>query len=130
MIDPNALSKPGNVDIEDETHLALLQEWAQVAKSGGSKILMQINHPGKQVVKMLNPEAIAPSVVALGQPHASIFSTHRTFTNTEICNIIERFATTAAVTQKAGFDGVQLHDAHGYLISQLLSPHHNRRSDE
>lgn len=61
---------------------------------------------------------------------AAVFATPRELTQNEIEDIIQRYANTAEIAKKAGFSGVQLHGAHGYLISQFLSPHHNRRTDQ
>jgi 2,4-dienoyl-CoA reductase-like NADH-dependent reductase (Old Yellow Enzyme family) len=130
MIDARALGEPGNVIVEDEKHFAALQQWASTAKSGGSEIWMQINHPGKQAIRGLNKETVSPSAVPFGSKMAAIFATPRELTHEEIEDLIQRYATTAEIAKKAGFTGVQLHGAHGYLISQFLSPHHNRRTDQ
>ncbi|NHB56606.1 NADH:flavin oxidoreductase/NADH oxidase family protein [Acinetobacter shaoyimingii] len=130
MIDSNALGEPGNVVIEDETHLNALSQWASASKSDGSQIWMQINHPGKQALRGLNKETVSPSAVPFSLKLGALFSTPRALESEEIWKIIQRYATTAEIAKKAGFDGVQLHGAHGYLISQFLSPHHNQRTDE
>ncbi|MGB5886473.1 MAG: NADH:flavin oxidoreductase/NADH oxidase family protein [Acinetobacter venetianus] len=130
MIDRDALGEPGNVIIEDERHLVFLKEWATMAKSSGSQVWMQINHPGKQALRGLNKETVSPSAVPFSPKMQALFATPRELTHVEIEDIIQRFATTAAIAQKAGFSGIQLHGAHGYLISQFLSPHHNRRNDQ
>ncbi|WP_299152321.1 hypothetical protein [uncultured Tateyamaria sp.] len=93
------------------------------------KFWMQINHPGKQSPKFLTAQPVAPSAVALGQGLDAAFARPRALEPGEILEIIERFAKTAKLTQIAGFDGVQIHGAHGYLVNQFLSPHHNRRDD-
>jgi len=130
MIDSKAIGEPGNVIIEDEKDLVLIQEWAEVAKSGGSEVWMQINHPGKQAIRGLNKETVSPSAVPFGPKMAAVFATPRELTHDEIQDLIQRYANTAEIAKKAGFTGVQLHGAHGYLISQFLSPYHNRRTDQ
>ncbi|MDS7927900.1 NADH:flavin oxidoreductase/NADH oxidase family protein [Acinetobacter sp. V91_7] len=130
MIDSRAIGEPGNVVIEDEKHIELIQRWVTVAKSGGSQVWMQINHPGKQAIKGLNKETVSPSAVPFNKKMAPFFATPRELTTNEILDLIQRYANTAEIAKKAGFDGIQLHGAHGYLISQFLSPHHNRRTDE
>jgi hypothetical protein len=60
---------------------------------------------------------------------AAFFDTPREATSAEILDIIQRFGRSAAICKKAGFSGVQIHGAHGYLVSQFLSPHHNQRTD-
>ena len=130
MIDRRALGEPNNVVVENESDLADLRLWANAGTQSGGQIWMQINHPGKQAPKGLNRETVAPSVVPLGDGSSVFFTVPRELTPPEIEDIIQRFGKTAAIAKKAGFTGVQLHGAHGYLISQFLSPHHNRRTDE
>lgn len=129
MVDRRALGEPGNVVLEDERDLLRLQQWAAAAKSQGTRIWMQINHPGKQAPRGMNRENVAPSAIGFGEKLAPFFPVPRALTESEIEDIIERFGNAAAIAKQAGFDGVQLHGAHGYLISQFLSPHHNRRED-
>nr|WP_082876263.1 nitroreductase family deazaflavin-dependent oxidoreductase [Nocardia pseudobrasiliensis] len=128
MIDRTQLGEPGNVAIEDERHLEELTRWAKAGKDGGTPVWVQLNHPGRQS----NPIAsrrrpVAPSAIALGIPG---MPTPRALTEAEILDIIARFATAARVVETAGFDGVQIHGAHGYLVSQFLSPLANRRTDD
>ncbi len=130
MIDRRALGEPGNVAIEDERDLPVLRQWAQTATGQGAAIWVQLNHPGKQSTKGLNAVNLAPSAVPFREDMATLFETPREATPREIQDIIERFGRSAAICKKAGFGGVQIHGAHGYLVSQFLSPHHNRRSDE
>jgi 2,4-dienoyl-CoA reductase-like NADH-dependent reductase (Old Yellow Enzyme family) len=129
MIDRRALGEPGNVVVEDERDLAALQRWAQAGSQHGTALWMQINHPGKQSPQGLNRETVSPSAVPFGGPAAAFFATPRALREEEIEDIIARFARTAAIAKKAGFGGVQIHGAHGYLVSQFLSPHHNVRED-
>ncbi|MGQ0618388.1 MAG: NADH:flavin oxidoreductase/NADH oxidase family protein [Panacagrimonas sp.] len=130
MIDRRALGEPGNVVIEDESDLPLLRQWASAATDQGAAIWVQLNHPGKQATKGLNASTLAPSAVAFREDMQALFETPRAATHAEIEDIIRRFGRSAAICQKAGFSGVQIHGAHGYLVSQFLSPHHNRRNDQ
>ncbi|MFU5804165.1 NADH:flavin oxidoreductase/NADH oxidase family protein [Pseudomonas aeruginosa] len=130
MIDRRALGEPGNVVIEDEADLPVLRQWAQTATEQGADIWVQLNHPGKQSTKGLNAYNLAPSAVPFREDMAAFFETPREATASEIQDIIKRFGRSAAICKKAGFSGVEIHGAHGYLINQFLSPHHNRRSDE
>lgn len=130
MIDRRALGEPGNVAIEDETDLPALRDWARAATDQGAAIWAQLNHPGKQSPKGLNVENISPSAIPFRQDMTAFFDTPREATRAEIEDIIQRFGRSAAICKKAGFSGVQIHGAHGYLINQFLSPHHNQRSDE
>ncbi|CCF96765.1 NADH:flavin oxidoreductase/NADH oxidase family protein [Ralstonia solanacearum] len=129
MVDRRALGEPGNVAIEDESDLALLTQWARAATSRGAAIWAQLNHPGKQSTKGLNAYNIAPSAVPFREDMAAFFETPRAATQEEIEDVIRRFGRSAAVCKKAGFGGVQIHGAHGYLVSQFLSPRHNLRED-
>ncbi|MFU3033300.1 NADH:flavin oxidoreductase/NADH oxidase family protein [Pseudomonas aeruginosa] len=130
MIDRRALGEPGNVVIEDEADLPVLRQWAQTATEQGADLWVQLNHPGKQSTKGLNAYNLSPSAVPFREDMAAFFETPREATTSEIHDIIERFGRSAAICKKAGFSGVEIHGAHGYLVNQFLSPHHNRRSDE
>lgn len=130
MIDRRALGEPGNVVIEDESDLPVLERWARSATDQGASIFVQLNHPGKQSTKGLNVSNLAPSAVPFSKEMAALFETPREATDGEIRDIIQRFGRSAAICKKAGFSGVQIHAAHGYLINQFLSPHHNQRNDE
>jgi 2,4-dienoyl-CoA reductase-like NADH-dependent reductase (Old Yellow Enzyme family) len=129
MVDERHIGEPGNVVVEDERHFDDLVEWASIVKSGGAVGLVQINHPGRQTPRTLVSKPVAPSAVPV-PGMAGSFATPRALTNDEIEDIIRRFATTARIVTKAGFDGVQIHGAHGYLVSQFLSPLSNQRTDE
>ncbi|MDP3859908.1 MAG: NADH:flavin oxidoreductase/NADH oxidase family protein [Stagnimonas sp.] len=129
MIDRRALGEPGNVVVEDERDLDALRRWASAGSRDGTALWMQINHPGKQSPKGLNKQNVAPSAIAFGAEMAAFFSTPRELQPAEIEEIIVRYGRTAGIAKQAGFSGVQIHGAHGYLVSQFLSPHHNRRED-
>ena len=130
MIDRRALGEPGNVVIEDESDLVILQQWANAVTEQGAALWVQLNHPGKQSPKGLNSSNLSSSAIAFRADMAAFFATPREATTAEINEIIQRFGRSAAICKKAGFSGVQIHGAHGYLISQFLSPHHNQRTDE
>ncbi|MEE3321550.1 MAG: NADH:flavin oxidoreductase/NADH oxidase family protein [Pseudomonadota bacterium] len=129
MVDGKARSEPGNVVVEDERHLELLREWARRGSEGGTQLWMQINHPGRQAMHGLNKENLAPSAIPFKPELAPYFPTPREIRPEEIEDIIARFANTARIAKKAGFGGVQIHAAHGYLINQFLSPQLNQRDD-
>ncbi|WP_421843665.1 NADH:flavin oxidoreductase/NADH oxidase family protein [Marinobacter algicola] len=130
MIDRRHIGEPGNVVLEDERDLDLLREWARAGSRNGCQLWMQLNHPGKQSPKMLNKAPVSPSAVPFRKELQAMFATPRALKVSEIEDIIQRFARSAAIAEKAGFSGVQIHGAHGYLVSQFLSPHHNVREDE
>jgi len=130
MIDRRALGEPGNVALEDESDLPQLREWAQSVTRHGGQVWMQLNHPGKQSPKGLNAYNLSPSAIPFRKDMAAFFDTPREATPAQIEDIIARFGRAAAIARKAGFSGVQIHGAHGYLVSQFLSPHHNQRTDD
>jgi 2,4-dienoyl-CoA reductase-like NADH-dependent reductase (Old Yellow Enzyme family) len=128
MVDRRALGEPMNVVLEGTRHLDAFERWAEAAKSHGSQVWMQINHPGRQVPRALNPHPVGPSAVAL-RVARGVFGRPRAMREDEIHETIVRFGRSARLAQEAGFDGVQIHGAHGYLVSQFLSPVANRRTD-
>ncbi|MBM7048755.1 NADH:flavin oxidoreductase/NADH oxidase family protein [Rhizobium lusitanum] len=131
MIDPTALTGPGGVVLDASQPLEPFREWARAARSGGNHAWLQISHPGRQVMKAMGQGAVAPSAIGVQIEGAShYFPTPRALEAEEIATVIERFATAAAMAEQAGFTGVEIHAAHGYLISQFLSPLSNRRTDE
>ncbi|MFB3305708.1 NADH:flavin oxidoreductase/NADH oxidase family protein [Pseudomonas sp. AMR01] len=130
MIDRHAMTGPGGVALEDETHLDSFREWADVARAKGVHFWVQLSHPGRQTPGNLRQPALAPSAVALDLGGFSkMFAKPKAMTEDEIQYVIKRFATSARLAEKAGFTGVQIHGAHGYLLSQFLSPLSNRRTD-
>ncbi|MDZ5782642.1 NADH:flavin oxidoreductase/NADH oxidase family protein [Marinococcus luteus] len=130
MINQQALGEPGNVVLESEKQLGLFRAWARAGTHNNTHLWMQINHPGKQVPKGVAREAVAPSAVPFESGIQRFFPDARALTPPEIETIIRQFARTASLAKRAGFTGVQIHAAHGYLISQFLSPRHNQRTDE
>lgn len=128
MVDRTQLGEPGNVVVDDERDLEALSRWAKASKDGGVPIWVQLNHPGRQSNPMaIGHRPVAPSAVAMTLPGSP---TPRALTSVEIEAIVERFVTAAVVCETAGFDGVQIHGAHGYLVAQFLSPLTNLRDDE
>jgi len=130
MVDFRAKNEPGVVVIESERDLVQLKQWAEIGKQHGMVQLIQLSHPGRQCPKGLNKETVAPSAVPFSPMLATTFGTPRELLEEEILDIIQRFVTSAQICEKAGFEGVQLHGAHGYLISQFLSPLTNKRQDQ
>lgn len=128
MMDSKALGEPFNVVVESEKHLPELKEWAQKTQQHGSHLWMQINHPGRQAPKF-NGETVSASNVSLGAMKG-LFLQPRPMTEQEIWDTIEGFGRTALTAKKAGFKGVQIHGAHGYLVSQFLSSLTNQREDQ
>lgn len=131
-----------NDAISREKLLESWTEWANVTNRNGTPTVMQLNHPGRQSLPGAGThgffgKTIAPSAVAvrLGDGFiaraisALIFGTPREMTKEDIQHVINRFADGASLAHEAGFAGVQIHAAHGYLLAQFLSPATNKRTD-
>ena len=129
-VDSRHLGEPSNIVVEDESHLEMLRRWAQAGTAGGTQLWMQINHPGRQSPRSVNLHPVAPSKISSVGGYGRFFAPPRELSREEIGDVVRRFVTTARVAKKAGFTGVEIHAAHGYLISQFLSPMDNHRTDE
>ncbi|MQA21053.1 NADH:flavin oxidoreductase/NADH oxidase family protein [Rugamonas rivuli] len=130
MIDRRAMTGPGGVVLESEKFAPRFKEWASTARSHGAQIWMQINHPGRQMPAALGQETMAPSAIAMDLGNlSSQFSTPREMSENDITDVKRRFVRTAQLAKEFGFNGVEVHAAHGYLISQFLSPITNKRTD-
>ncbi|KID81792.1 Aldolase-type TIM barrel [Metarhizium guizhouense ARSEF 977] len=131
-----------NDQVDRERHISSWKRWAAVAGRNGTPIIMQICHPGRQssigagsrslLAKTIAPSAVpvklgdgiiakAASAIAFGRP--------REISISEIELLVHRFAKGAQMAHEAGFAGVQIHAAHGYLLAQFLSLQTNKRSD-
>jgi 2,4-dienoyl-CoA reductase-like NADH-dependent reductase (Old Yellow Enzyme family) len=132
MIDSKAIGEPRNVVVENRKNFELLKEWAKSVKGTNTHLWAQINHPGRQAMEQINSDLKAPSAVPLksGGRKGTRKKTPIALNESEILAIIEAFGNTAIILKDAGFSGVQIHGAHGYLVSQFLSPHSNVRTDK
>jgi 2,4-dienoyl-CoA reductase-like NADH-dependent reductase (Old Yellow Enzyme family) len=131
QVDRDHLERPGNVVCDGlpmAEARAAWQRWAAAATGHGTQAWMQISHAGRQTQVGVNKTPKAPSAVKLSLP-GGMFGMPVPLTEGEIALLIKRFADVAVVAREAGFNGVQIHAAHGYLISQFLSPLANRRTD-
>ena len=130
MIDRRAMTGPGGVVLEDDRNLDKFRRWAGIGRANGAQFWLQINHPGRQMPANLGQKTWAPSEVAMDLGKMSKhFATPQAMTQEVIEEVIQRFANTARLGEMAGFTGVEIHAAHGYLLSQFLSPLTNRRTD-
>ncbi len=129
MIDRAALEEPRNVVVEDDRDGLMLTRWARAATARGAQCWVQVSHPGRQSLRTLSPVPVAPSAVAM-KFGRGLYAKPRALEEREIVDIIARFAKSSAVLKAAGFSGIQLQGAHGYLISSFLSPLTNRRTDD
>lgn len=132
QVDRRHLERPGNVAIDgpqDAASTKALEAYACAAAAAGAEIVMQISHAGRQTPAYVNKAPLSASAVGLDLPGKQ-FASPRAMTGDEIRDVIQRFAHAASVAKAAGFSGVQIHGAHGYLISSFLNPKANRREDE
>lgn len=131
QVDARHLERPGNVVLADAAGLAALSQVVAAATSKGAQFWAQISHTGRQVEARINPAPLSPSDVEIDLPRGAgfDFARPRVMDEADIAAAIGQFATTARLAKAAGFTGVALHGAHGYLISQFLSPLANRRAD-
>ncbi|MGQ0622492.1 MAG: NADH:flavin oxidoreductase/NADH oxidase family protein [Panacagrimonas sp.] len=134
QIDRRVLERPGNVTIDvtdpittDAEARARLIRWTKAGTVGGNHLWMQINHAGRQSPRYVTTQPLAPSAEQLGL--LGNFARPRALTEDEILDLVQRFAKVAVIARETGFTGVQIHAAHGYLLSSFLSPVTNRRGD-
>jgi 2,4-dienoyl-CoA reductase-like NADH-dependent reductase (Old Yellow Enzyme family) len=131
MVDRTALIGPLGLTLDERQPFEPFKDWARAATSGGAQVWMQINHPGRQIFDGLGLEAVAPSAIRLDIPgNLQVFPVPRALDADGIAAIVKCFVTTSKLAEAAGFTGVEIHAAHGYLISQFLSPLSNQRIDE
>lgn len=128
QVDRTHLERPGNVVIDNNGGFDELRAYAKAGTSNGNHLWMQINQPGRQTPIDVNPHPFAPSAVPLHLPGGH-FGEPVPMTEAQILDVIRRFAHVATVARETGFTGVQIHAAHGYLMSQFLSPLSNTRTD-
>ena len=132
QVDEDHLERPGNVIVDAEPDVPAreaLEAWARAGTRAGNHFWAQISHAGRQCQKIVNPRPKAPSAVKLSLPGGQ-FGEPVPMSEDDIEAVIEGFARCAKILVDAGFTGVQLHAAHGYLLSQFLSPRSNQRSDQ
>ncbi|KAG6299413.1 hypothetical protein E4U09_008171 [Claviceps aff. purpurea] len=147
QVDIEYLGQPedncANPNVPREELLETWKRWAKSANGQGSKTIVQLNHPGRQSLPGAGThgffkKTIAPSPVQvnLGQGLIAktlsklVFGTPREMTAADIQHVVTRFAEAAKLCHEAGFSGVEIHGAHGYLLAQFLSAKTNHRSDD
>jgi 2,4-dienoyl-CoA reductase-like NADH-dependent reductase (Old Yellow Enzyme family) len=121
---PQGKAHPEMLSAHCQQMVSGLETLADAVHTEGGRIALQINHAGRQADPATLPELLAPSAVALPSGRVP-----REMSTSDILAAVDAFAQAAGCARAAGFDAVQLHAAHGYLISQFLSPHTNRRTD-
>ena len=126
-IDRRHLEHAGNFVLDDKTDMEQVRKLAAAAKQNGAKVLCQLAHSGRQTPEAINPHPISISDVRLNLPG---YGKPRAADEKDICDTINNFAHSSALAKEAGFDGVEIHSAHGYLLSSSLSPKINTRDDQ
>lgn len=133
MIDPRAMAAPGDVLLAEDSppqDQGRWRDWVQAAKSNDTQFWLQINHPGRQIGKGSGLPTYAASPISLDLGFlSSQFAPPREMSEDQILDVIARFRWTARRAEELGVDGVEIHAAHGYLLSNFLSPKSNIRSD-
>jgi 2,4-dienoyl-CoA reductase-like NADH-dependent reductase (Old Yellow Enzyme family) len=129
MVDRSALGEPKNIVLDNRSDKSLFQAWTEAGKKKDTQLWVQLNHPGKQTPSFLTKIPVAPSAIPLGKGLDKVFNLPEESSEDGIWKIIKKFGVSAGLAKTVGFSGVQIHGAHGYLVSQFLSPHHNRRTD-
>ncbi len=132
QVDADHLERPGNVIVDgplSDDAMSSLKAMATAGTRNGNHLWAQISHAGRQTQKIVNPTPKAPSAVRLKLP-SSQFGEPVALTEAEIEAVIAGFVHCAVTVKEAGFTGVQIHSAHGYLLSQFLSPLTNQRDDQ
>ncbi|GAB3373087.1 NADH:flavin oxidoreductase/NADH oxidase family protein [Spongiibacter taiwanensis] len=129
QVDRRQLERPGNIAIDGNGGFEQLKEMARQGTQGGAHFWMQINHPGRQTPAGIHPRPLSPSAISVPLEMAGCGQAME-MTRAEIKDVRRRFVYVASVARETGFTGVQIHAAHGYLLSNFLSPLANQRQDE
>jgi len=128
MIERTHLESAGNVVLDDEADLEKFSKWTEVSRKNGNHIWAQISHSGRQTTRFIRLKPKSASEIQLKK--MGLFGKPVALTEDEIEHLIQKFIRASAKAKEAGFTGVQIHAAHGYLISQFLSPITNLRTDQ
>lgn len=125
-IDRMHLEHAGNFVLDPQSDMARVADLVAAGQSGGAKILAQLAHAGRQTPEAINPHPISMSDVRLDLPG---YGTPTPASEADLAEVVAKFVRSAGCAQAAGFDGVEIHAAHGYLLSSALSPRINTRED-
>jgi 2,4-dienoyl-CoA reductase-like NADH-dependent reductase (Old Yellow Enzyme family) len=126
-IQPNGVGGPGMLGIWSDEHIDGLRKITAAVHQSGAYIAAQIVHCGRQAFSyLLEGPPVAPSAI----PSKKFGATPRELSESEIQMLVQDFGKAAARAKAAGFDAVQIHCAHGYLLNQFLSKNSNRRTDQ
>ena len=114
----------------DDRFIPSLKKLADAAKTKGAKAILQLNHGGNKALPSLTDDIVSSSIVPTQATAFAPSVTPRALSNEEIEEIIKAFGQATRRAIEAGFDGIEIHGAHGFLIQQFLSPHFNKRTDK
>lgn len=129
FVDVLGKASKNQASIADDSTIDGMKKLANLVKSNDSNVILQISHAGSSAnEEVIGQQPVAPS--AIKNPSKSTTEIPRELSVEEIENIIDKFVAAAVRSKKAGFDGVEIHSAHGYLLNQFLSPITNKRTDE
>ncbi|MCB9993465.1 MAG: NADH:flavin oxidoreductase/NADH oxidase family protein [Hyphomicrobiaceae bacterium] len=132
IVDADHIERPGNVIIDrvpGKAQREALEDWVAAGRKHGAHLWAQLSHSGRQTQKSVNGQPLSPSAIGVGLP-GGLFGKPRAMTEAQIVQVIASFRRAAEVCKSVGFTGVQIHAAHGYLLSSFLSPLANRRDDQ
>ena len=126
-VHPSGRALANQLGIYDDTFLPGLSELASTVKAAGAAVAAQLHHAGRETFpQVIGGQPVAPSPI----PSRAMGQVPRELTREEIAGLVACFAAAARRAREAGFDAVEVHGAHGYLVNQFLSPYSNRREDE
>ena len=121
-------STPRQLGADDDRKIPALKQLVDAVHLHGTRIFAQISHAGRQLVPGF--AGVSEAVSASDVTDRSSGTRPRPLSAAEVTRVIEQFGKAAARCQQAGFDGVQIHAGHGYLVNQFLTPYTNKRTDE
>lgn len=134
LVNTMDLEAPGNpifsADSMSDEKRERFAEMVKAAKANGSLFVAQLSHAGRQVAEFIQPNPVSASDIKLDDRMGMSFAKPKALTLDGIKKVIEEFAFAAVECKKAGFDGIQLHSAHGYLLAQFLAESTNKRTDQ
>ena len=131
QVDRRNIEGPANVVIDQNNYkdqYDALKAWSAAGTKDNTQLWMQISHAGRQTPGEINSSPLAPSNIGLKIPGKN-YGTPTPMTEEDILDVIDRFVFAAKIARETGFTGVQFHSAHGYLLSEFLSPDINNRTD-
>ena len=124
---PGGCAIPKQLDLHSNSFIAGHNELVEAVHGHGAKIVLQLHHAGRQTTEE-NTNGIPPvAPSALPDPYLKVLP--KELTINEIEAIVNKFVRAASRAQQAGYDGVEIHGAHGYLVAQFMSPFSNKRID-